>query len=62
MRCNRPPAKPMAGNTDLQNIEDALGRLETGSFGYCQACGEPISLARLCQDPTVSRCTDCDEA
>lgn len=61
MRSNRPPAKPMAGNADLQNIEDALGRLETGSFGYCQSCGEPISLARLCKDPTVSQCSDCDE-
>ena len=62
MRSHRPLAKPMAGNTaDLQSIEDALDRLESGAFGYCQACGEPISLARLCNNPTISRCGDCEE-
>ena len=31
----------------LQKIEDALRRIEDGSFGYCIETDEPISLARL---------------
>ncbi|MCI4646009.1 MAG: hypothetical protein MRY64_14600 [Hyphomonadaceae bacterium] len=62
MRGQTQPAKPMAGSSDLQSIEDALDRLETGAFGYCENCAEPIALARLCDNPTISRCKNCDEA
>ncbi len=31
----------------LQKIEDALRRIEDGSFGFCIETDEPISLARL---------------
>jgi len=31
----------------LQKIEDALRRIEDGSFGYCIETDEPIGLARL---------------
>src|SRR2546430_17579792 len=30
----------------LQAIEDALGRIDEGSYGVCRDCGEPIADAR----------------
>ena len=38
----------------LQKIEDALRRIEDGSFGYCVETDEPISLARLEARPIAS--------
>lgn len=40
-------------------INRALTRLETEDFGYCEACDEPISLARLQYDPSARYCLDC---
>lgn len=40
-------------------LHAALGRLETGDFGYCDACGEEIAPKRLEFDPTVTRCIGC---
>ena len=37
----------------------ALMRVETGEFGYCQNCGEPISEGRLKLDPTLPNCIGC---
>ncbi|HEY5226143.1 MAG TPA: RNA polymerase-binding protein DksA [Methylovirgula sp.] len=31
----------------ISKIEAALGRLEDGTYGYCEETGEPISLKRL---------------
>jgi DnaK suppressor protein len=38
----------------LQKIEDALRRIEDGSFGYCVETDESISLARLEARPIAS--------
>jgi len=43
----------------LQKIEGALRRIETGDYGYCFICGEEIDERRLAVDPTVSRCMEC---
>lgn len=40
-------------------IEGALNRIDSGNYGYCYACGEEISFARLNFDPTITRCVDC---
>lgn len=40
----------------LDDVDDALTRLESGSFGTCQACGQPISEERLLEHPTVRSC------
>ncbi|WP_084399243.1 TraR/DksA family transcriptional regulator [Henriciella aquimarina] len=45
----------------LKRIDDALRRLETGQFGHCLYCGDPISVARLDHDPTSESCGACDE-
>jgi DnaK suppressor protein len=46
----------------LSKIEEALRRLEEGTFGYCFECGEEISEKRLRALPFAVRCKDCEEA
>jgi DnaK suppressor protein len=43
----------------IGKIEQALARLETGTFGKCSACGRPISAARLRARPVTDLCIDC---
>ena len=43
----------------LQKIEGALRRIDSGDYGYCFVCGDDIDARRLAIDPTVSRCMDC---
>ena len=44
---------------ELQKIDAALERIETGDYGYCVTCGEEIPKARLDFDPAVPSCIDC---
>ena len=46
----------------LNKIEEALSRLEDGTYGYCFECGEEISEKRLRALPFAVRCKDCEEA
>jgi RNA polymerase-binding transcription factor len=46
----------------LNKIDEALRRLEEGSFGYCFECGEEISERRLRALPFAVRCKDCEAA
>jgi DnaK suppressor protein len=43
----------------LKDIEDALNRLEEGTYGKCLACGEVIQPARLEIMPTAAFCIEC---
>ena len=43
----------------LQRIESALQRIETGAFGWCMKCGEEIARKRLDVDPTAPLCIIC---
>ena len=38
----------------ISKIDEALRRIEDGSYGYCEETGEPISLARLEARPTAT--------
>ena len=40
-------------------IKEALSRLEDGSFGICEDCGEPIAEKRLEVRPVTTLCIDC---
>lgn len=42
----------------LGEIEEALGRIERGSYGACTVCGAPIPTARLDALPWADRCID----
>jgi len=45
----------------LRNIATALVRVETGEYGLCQSCDEPIHEKRLALDPTALLCIQCAE-
>ncbi len=46
---------------EIQRIEAALKRIESGDFGYCATCDEEIAAARLENDPSVPTCIKCAE-
>jgi DnaK suppressor protein len=43
----------------LGNIDEALERIEAGTYGECQSCGRPIGEERLEANPTTTFCSDC---
>ena len=43
----------------LAEIDGALERIESGSYGVCRTCGKPISEERLEAIPYANRCIDC---
>ncbi|MCD6518424.1 MAG: TraR/DksA C4-type zinc finger protein [Anaerolineae bacterium] len=45
----------------LAEVEDALKRMENGTYGICQRCGRMIDLARLKAMPTAALCLACQE-
>ena len=45
----------------LQAIEEALFRMEKGTYGICRDCGEPIASARLDAIPWTRVCITCKE-
>jgi DnaK suppressor protein len=46
----------------LNKINDALARLEQGTYGNCFECAEEIAEKRLRALPFAVRCKDCEEA
>ena len=46
----------------LHKIEEALARLDEGTYGYCFECGDEVSERRLRALPFAVRCKDCEEA
>ena len=45
----------------IAKIDDALRRIEDGSYGWCEETGEPISLARLEARPTATMSLEAQE-
>ena len=43
----------------LQAIEEALWRIDKGTYGMCRDCGEPIAPARLNAIPWTRVCITC---
>jgi RNA polymerase-binding transcription factor len=46
----------------LHQIDDALDRLLSGSYGRCSDCGGPIAAERLRADPAVLLCVACQSS
>jgi RNA polymerase-binding protein DksA len=44
---------------DIVQIDRALNRLATGSYGLCSDCGQPIPPKRLEARPTATLCVSC---
>jgi DnaK suppressor protein len=45
----------------MQAIEEALERIDRGTYGVCRDCGEMISAARLRAIPWTRSCITCKE-
>ena len=46
----------------LGQIDAAITRLNAGSYGRCDRCGQPIGPARLAARPVATRCIVCAAA
>jgi DnaK suppressor protein len=47
---------------ELANIERALDKMKSGSYGECEICGDKIPLARLNALPYATSCIECQRA
>jgi DnaK suppressor protein len=47
-------------SAELAQIDEALQRLEEGSYGECQDCGKAIPQKRLQFVPFALRCVECE--
>jgi DnaK suppressor protein len=45
----------------LAQNERALARIEEGTYGTCESCGEPIGKARLQAFPRATLCVECKQ-
>jgi DnaK suppressor protein len=43
----------------IGKIKEALARIDDGSYGKCEDCGETIGLERLKARPVTTLCIDC---
>ncbi len=44
---------------EITEIDSALGRIRSGTFGVCTSCGQSIEHARIRAMPTADRCISC---
>ena len=45
----------------LAQTDRALARIEAGTYGSCESCGEPIGKARLQAFPRATLCVSCKQ-
>ena len=43
----------------LKKIDEAIARIEGGTYGVCESCGEQISIKRLEARPVTTLCIEC---
>jgi DnaK suppressor protein len=43
----------------ISKIQEAIDRIEKGTYGICEECGEEISEQRLVARPVTTLCIDC---
>ncbi len=43
----------------IQKIREALQRIDDGSFGICEECGDDITIERLKARPVTTLCIEC---
>ena len=43
----------------IKKIKKALERIEAGTFGVCESCGEDIDMKRLKARPVTTQCIEC---
>ncbi|WP_262003678.1 MULTISPECIES: TraR/DksA family transcriptional regulator [Microbacterium] len=50
-----------AAASELRQVDDALARMDAGTYGVCANCGRPIPAARLQARPFAEYCVACAE-
>ncbi|MFC6020368.1 TraR/DksA family transcriptional regulator [Plantactinospora solaniradicis] len=45
----------------ITQVERALERLDEGSYGWCERCGNPIPVERLAAFPSATLCVSCKQ-
>ncbi len=48
-------------STEYNNVVDALKKMDLGSYGICNDCGDPIPEKRLRATPSILNCLVCQE-
>jgi DnaK suppressor protein len=48
-----------AARAQLAAVNDALSRLDAGTYGRCESCGKPIAAERLAIRPFATTCVTC---
>lgn len=43
----------------LAELDEAQARIDAGTFGVCEVCGQPIAPERLEARPTATTCISC---
>jgi DnaK suppressor protein len=43
----------------LKKIDEAISRIDSGTYGVCESCGGEISVKRLEARPVTTLCIDC---
>jgi DnaK suppressor protein len=43
----------------LKKIDEAIARIDEGTYGLCESCGGPIGLKRLEARPVTTLCIEC---
>ena len=43
----------------IKKIEETIGKIDAGEYGYCESCGIEIGLKRHEARPTATLCIDC---
>lgn len=43
----------------IKKINETIAKIDSGDYGYCNACGIEIGLKRLEARPTATLCIDC---
>ena len=52
--------RTVAARRKLADVEEALGRLQAGTFGSCEQCGSAIPASLLAVIPETRYCPRCD--
>lgn len=43
----------------IKKIDESMGTIDSGDYGYCEVCGVEIGVRRLEARPTATKCIDC---
>jgi len=44
---------------EIQQLSNAITKIEQGNYGFCESCGEEIAAQRLAVQPAAIKCIAC---